>query len=129
MAWWVDKDTGDLKKAASSPGAQWLQIPGAPDSDTRDQAAQQLAQDIANGDFGESVGNGIKKAINDATGGALTSFSSVANALSAFYAEVTNGKMWRSLGWLLLGVILMFAGILMLIGRRSPAAAATGLLG
>lgn len=54
-------------------------------------------------------------------------FTDVAHALSAFYDVLTNGKMWRSLGWLLLGVILMFSGIFMLIGKRSPAARLAGL--
>lgn len=43
-------------------------------------------------------------------GGAISAFSSIQNALSAFYAELTNGKMWRSLGWLLLGIALMGLG-------------------
>jgi uncharacterized membrane protein YccF (DUF307 family) len=53
------------------------------------------------------------------------SFSSVQNALSGFYDTVTDGKLWRSLGWLLLGILLMLTGIGLLIGpaaaRRSPA--------
>lgn len=43
-------------------------------------------------------------------------FSSIQNALSAFYDVVTNGKMWRSLGWLLLGVLLIIFGIVLWIG-------------
>jgi uncharacterized membrane protein YccF (DUF307 family) len=51
-------------------------------------------------------------------------FGSVQDALTAFYRTVTDGKLWRSLGWLLLGVVLLFTGIGLLIGpaaaRRSP---------
>lgn len=42
---------------------------------------------------------------------AAPAFSSVQNALSAFYDQVTNGKMWRSLGWLLGGVLLIIFGL------------------
>jgi hypothetical protein len=38
-------------------------------------------------------------------------FSSIEQALSAFYDILTNYKMWRSLGWLVLGIILMIAGL------------------
>lgn len=49
------------------------------------------------------------------------------------WTELTDGKLWRSLGWLLLGIVLMLLGVLWWIGpsaaRRSPAgAAAEGLL-
>lgn len=49
---------------------------------------------------------------------APAAFTSVQNALSGIYDKLTDGKMWRSLGWLLLGVILMFAGVAMLVGGR-----------
>lgn len=59
------------------------------------------------------------------TSGLFSAFSSIANALTAFYDEITNGKMWRSLGWLVLGIVLMFIGVLLWIGpdllKRSPA--------
>lgn len=59
----------------------------------------------------------------------FTPFASVQDGLSAFYRVVTNGKMWRSLGWLLLGLALMFTGIGLWIGpaaaRRSPLGVAT----
>jgi hypothetical protein len=59
-------------------------------------------------------------------------YSSVQNALSGFYDVLTNGKMWRSLGWTLLGVVLLFIAILLLIGpsaeRAAPLAAAKAAL-
>lgn len=71
-----------------------------------------------------------KNAANAATGGA---FSSVQNALSGFYDVLTNGKMWRSLGWLLLGIVLMFIGVWLWIGkdvvRQDPVGMARGALG
>jgi hypothetical protein len=60
-------------------------------------------------------------------------FTDTAHALSGFYEKLTDGKMWRSLAWLLLGVILMFAGATMIIGpsasRMSPLGAAKAALG
>lgn len=60
-------------------------------------------------------------------------FSSIQNALSAFYDKLTDGKMWRSLGWLLLGVALMLLGVVLWIGpsamRRSPLGIAKQALG
>lgn len=51
-------------------------------------------------------------------------FSSIQNALTAFYDVVTNGKMWRSLGWVALGVVLMLLGLAMWIGPKvAPLAA------
>lgn len=50
--------------------------------------------------------------------------SGIAGSLVAFYHAVTDGKLWRSLGWVLLGIALMLAGVLWWIGpgaaRRSP---------
>lgn len=55
---------------------------------------------------------------------ALNPFASIENALSAFWDKLTDGKMWRSLAWMLLGVILMFMGISLWIkGSINPLAA------
>jgi hypothetical protein len=48
----------------------------------------------------------------------FTPFASVAQGLTAFYRVLTNGKMWRSLGWLLLGLALMIAGAALLLKGR-----------
>ena len=49
-------------------------------------------------------------------------FTDVAHALTAFYDVLTNGKMWRSLGWLLLGIGLMITGIWLWLGHPLPSA-------
>lgn len=36
--------------------------------------------------------------------------SDVGAALVGFFATVTDGKMWRSLAWIVLGVVLIIAG-------------------
>lgn len=35
----------------------------------------------------------------------------IAGALEAFYHAATDGKMWRSLGWLILGLVLFLVGV------------------
>jgi hypothetical protein len=50
-------------------------------------------------------------------------FEDTAHALTAFYEVVTNGKMWRSLGWLLLGVLIMILGLGLLLKDQTPAGA------
>jgi hypothetical protein len=64
----------------------------------------------------------------------LQGLGDVAAALKAFYTAVTDGKMWRSIAWIVLGLILMVNGILLWlkIPQRAAgiagAAARTGLL-
>lgn len=74
------------------------------------------------------TGSGEQQA---AQGGAGVEAS--ADALGAIWADLSNGKLWRSLGWLLLGIVLMLLGLLLWIGpsaaRRSPAGIATQALG
>jgi hypothetical protein len=83
-------------------------------------------------------GNGAtagSAAASGASAGAssVATFGSIENALSAFYDKLTDGKMWRSLGWLALGILLMLLGLAMWIGpsamRRSPLGMAREALG
>lgn len=52
--------------------------------------------------------------------------------VEAIWAGATDGKFWRSFGWLILGIVLMFLGIAWWIGpsaaRRSPAGIVAGQL-
>ena len=87
------------------------------------------AANPAPGEFQQITAGGLPAA---AAGGGVN-FSSIQNALTAFYDKLTDGKMWRSLGWLLLGVLLIFIG-LGLLGvpyflRHSPAGLAAKVAG
>jgi hypothetical protein len=57
----------------------------------------------------------------------------IAGALAAFFGALTDGKLWRSLGWVLLGILLMLLGVVLWIGpfaaRRSPIGLAAEQLG
>ena len=73
---------------------------------------------MADSNIINSIGGDIQGAASSA-GQAVSAFSSTENALSAFYDVVTNGKIWRSLGWLLLGILLIFIGLWLWVGPKS----------
>lgn len=50
----------------------------------------------------------------------------IAGAAQALFHAVTDGTMWRSLGWILLGVLLLVLGTALWL-RKSAARAVTGL--
>ncbi len=79
----------------------------AVDNHTFDQAQQSYR--------GSNVGNlgGISVPGNQAPGNPLSGIERLAAVIEAFFKVLTNFKMWRSLGWLVLGLILMLAGILL----------------
>lgn len=63
--------------------------------------------------------------------GSLDSLGKLAAGVVGFLAELSDPAMWRSLGWLLLGLFLIFAGVLkwlekplMRAGRAAITAAA-----
>jgi hypothetical protein len=43
--------------------------------------------------------------------GTAATGNGVFGSLTAFFATITDGKMWRSLGWILLGIMIMAFGI------------------
>jgi hypothetical protein len=102
-------------------------------------AAAQAVADKYNGQPAGSKNTGTPPNIPTGTAvnvpgfGLPSPFADVASALSAFYDKLTDGKMWRSLGWLLLGIALILAGVLMWIGpsaaRQSPIGMAREVLG
>ncbi len=44
-------------------------------------------------------------------GSAIPGLTDAGAALIAFFGTITDGEMWRSLGWLLLGIVLMGVGL------------------
>lgn len=49
--------------------------------------------------------------------GPLDAFGQVAAAIRAFWDAVTNGPMWRCIGWIILGLVLAFMGIRLWLGK------------
>jgi len=144
MTWFYNSNSGELVsesgvneigfQLALHTGTGWHEL-NIPAGDTFAQAAAYVAKTSPGTPAPtQSASQGAKNVTASyaaqATGG---SFSSVQNALSGFYDKVTDGKMWRSLGWLLLGIALMIAGVALWIGpsaaRRSPIGIATEALG
>ncbi len=41
----------------------------------------------------------------------LTGLSDTAGVLVAFFTTITDYRMWRSLGWLILGILMIAAGL------------------
>jgi hypothetical protein len=58
----------------------------------------------------------VSQGAADASGSIDASVPGVA-AFSAFFAYLTNVAMWRSLGWLLLGVAMMILGVALLLRK------------
>ena len=66
-------------------------------------------------------------------GGAITAAGDAGSVIAGVWTNVRDYKMWRSLGWLVLGIILMLLGAAWWIGpsaeRASPVALAAEGLG
>ena len=56
--------------------------------------------------------------VNTLTGGVSGDLTDVGATLAAFFGTITDGKMWRSLGWILLGIICLNWGVILLL--REP---------
>lgn len=41
----------------------------------------------------------------------LHGIDNIGATLEAFYDDITDGKLWRSLGWIVLGILLIIAGL------------------
>jgi predicted phage tail protein len=138
MSWYYNTESGALTSAGAVQGffqdfqaalglsAGWHKL-NIPDTATEAQAAAEARKEFP---AGKAPTTSVPAQLANTAGGipGASAFSSAANALTGFYDVVTNGKMWRSLGWLLLGIVLMFIGIAMFIGpsasRMSPLGAA-----
>lgn len=80
---------------------------------------------------GEASVAGPAGAAEGATPGQIISEVPGIHIAEAIWAQLTNAKMWKSAGWLLLGIVLMLAGVLLWIGpsagRRSPLGVAASI--
>jgi hypothetical protein len=63
----------------------------------------------------------------------IPGLSGLVTVIEGIWAGLTDGKMWRSLGWIILGIVLMLLGVGWWIGpsaaRRSPVGLAAEGLG
>lgn len=56
---------------------------------------------------------------------ALSGVDKLAGTIGAVARALFDGKMWRSLGWLLLGLVFIWMGVLLLLRKPIEAGAAT----
>lgn len=63
---------------------------------------------------GKAPTTSVAQGIENQVPGEAT-FADVPHALAAIYDKLTDYKMWRSLGWLALGLVLMIAGVALLL--------------
>lgn len=75
---------------------------------------------------GADVSNSPATGAANAGAAAAARLPDTASALSAFYDKVTDGKMWRSLGWLVLGVVLIVIGLVLWLGPAAVKASPYG---
>ena len=66
---------------------------------------------------GKKAGEKAGDKINEATGlpdasGAMSAITDSVNLSKAVWLNVSDYRMWRSLGWLLLGILLMIIGFM-----------------
>jgi len=64
---------------------------------------------------GKKAGEKVGDKINDAAGtpdvsGAMSSLSDTLSFSKAVWLNVSDYRMWRSLGWIIMGVLLMILG-------------------
>lgn len=59
----------------------------------------------------------------------LPPFAGVTDFLNGAWSLITFAPLWRSLGWLWLGVILMLAGLFLLAGPRAGVLATRAVTG
>jgi len=62
--------------------------------------------------------------LNYLTGGVSGGVTDVGASLGAFFGTITDGKLWRSVAWILLGVSLLSGGVILLM--REPLEKAAG---
>jgi hypothetical protein len=62
------------------------------------------------------------------TGGVSGQLTDVGAVFAAGFGAVTDGKMWRSMGWLALGVVLFMIGFTLLV-KELPLDAVGDVLG
>jgi hypothetical protein len=137
MAWWYNTESGALTSAGSVQsffswlqgsiglGAGWHNL-NIPASDTEAQAAAAAVKQFPGGTAPTtSVGQQVENSASQETG---IPFNSVEQALSAFYDTITDGKLWRSVGWLALGIVLMLGGLLLILKDQTPVGAVTSAL-
>lgn len=57
-----------------------------------------------------------------------TAWTAAVTLVEGIWTELTDGRMWRSLGWIVLGIILMLLGVAWWIGPSAERASPVGIV-
>lgn len=138
--WGIPATSNPLFKPVLGPftgeGVVKLRAAGITEYPSEQEAAKAPAQKISKqqGDVilateiaGQGVGQGFFGLGQDFQNAPAQAFGDIASGLGLteighyvgdFVTHLTDGAMWRSLGWLALGLVLMIVGILMLLRKQ-----------
>jgi hypothetical protein len=110
---------GILQAAGFQGPMTWAQAQGVLDLNKK---AEQQGKIPITGTAGEAA--------RGDTGSLPNPLAGIAGSLEAFFTAVTDGKLWRSLGWILLGASLVYTGIFLWlrIPQRAAQAVTRGLI-
>jgi hypothetical protein len=129
--YYVQPTTGTIQRQSNPVAAGILQAAGFQGPMTWEQAqgvldlnkkAEQQGKIPITGTAGEAA--------RGDTGSLPNPLAGIAGSLEAFFTAVTDGKLWRSLGWILLGASLVYTGIFLWlrIPQRAAQAVTRGLV-
>jgi hypothetical protein len=61
--------------------------------------------------------------------GSATGITPAVKVATAIWSDVADGRMWRSVGWIILGIVLMLLGVAWWIGPSASRANPAGVIG
>jgi len=110
--YYVQPSTGTIQRQSNPVAAGLLQAAGFQGPMTWDQAQTVIGLNKKAAQTGAApITSTAGEAATGQTGSLPNPLAGIAGAFEAFFSAVTDGKLWRSLGWLLLGIILIMAGV------------------
>jgi len=110
--YYVQPSTGTIQRQSNPVAAGILQAAGFQGPMTWAQAQTVIGLNKKVQQTGAAPVTGTAgEAATGQTGSLPNPLAGIAGAAEAFFTAVTDGKLWRSLGWVLLGIILVMAGV------------------
>src|SRR5215469_9553426 len=109
--YYVQPSTGTIQRQSNPVAAGILQAAGFQGPMTWEQAQGVIGLNKKVQQTGAAPITGTAGEAATGQTGSLPNPLAALGSLEAFYQVITDGKLWRSLGWVLLGVILIMAGV------------------
>ena len=128
--YYVQPSTGTIQRQSNPIAAGLLQAAGFQGPMTWDQAQTVIGLNKKVAQTGAAPITGTAgEAATGQTGSLPNPLAGIAGTFEAFFSAVTDGKLWRSLGWILLGANLLWLGILLWMRIPQRAAGVAGAAG